>query len=103
MYKRILIANRGEIALRIIRACRELGVETVAIYSEADRGAVERCVYDPLRPIGGAVSAEHGIGLEKRSYLSRSRGKAEIELMRTLKMALDPQGVLNPGKILGKL
>ena len=39
MYKRILIANRGEIALRIIRACRELGVETVAIFSEADRGA----------------------------------------------------------------
>ncbi|MBI1901720.1 MAG: acetyl-CoA carboxylase biotin carboxylase subunit [Planctomycetia bacterium] len=39
MYKRILIANRGEIALRIIRACRELGVETVVVYSEADRGA----------------------------------------------------------------
>ena len=39
MYKRILIANRGEIALRIIRACRELGVETVVIYSEADRDA----------------------------------------------------------------
>ena len=39
MYQRILIANRGEIALRIIRACRELGIESVAIYSEADRGA----------------------------------------------------------------
>jgi acetyl-CoA carboxylase biotin carboxylase subunit len=39
MYQRILIANRGEIALRIIRACRELGIETVAIFSEADRGA----------------------------------------------------------------
>ena len=39
MFKRILVANRGEIALRIIRACRELGIETVAICSEADRGA----------------------------------------------------------------
>ena len=39
MYKRILIANRGEIALRIIRACKELGIETVAVYSTADRGS----------------------------------------------------------------
>jgi len=39
MYKRILIANRGEIALRIIRACREMGVETVVVYSDADRGS----------------------------------------------------------------
>ncbi|MEZ5951707.1 MAG: biotin carboxylase N-terminal domain-containing protein [Planctomycetaceae bacterium] len=40
MFQRILIANRGEIALRIIRACREMGIETVAVYSEADRGAL---------------------------------------------------------------
>ena len=40
MFERILIANRGEIALRIIRACRELGIETVAVFSEADRDAL---------------------------------------------------------------
>jgi acetyl-CoA carboxylase biotin carboxylase subunit len=39
MYKRILVANRGEIALRVIRACKELGIETIAIYSEGDRGS----------------------------------------------------------------
>lgn len=74
----------------------------IAVFTgnEADRGAVERCIYDPLQPIGGAVSAEHGIGLEKRPYLSRSRGAAEIDLMRTLKGVLDPGGILNPGKIL---
>jgi FAD/FMN-containing dehydrogenase len=66
--------------------------------SEA-RHAVERCVYEPLRTVGGSVSAEHGVGLEKKPYLDISRSAAEIALMRTLKRALDPKGLLNPGKI----
>jgi acetyl-CoA carboxylase, biotin carboxylase subunit len=52
MYKRILIANRGEIALRIIRACRELGIETVAVFSEADRGAAYLELADEAYCIG---------------------------------------------------
>jgi acetyl-CoA carboxylase biotin carboxylase subunit len=58
MFKRILIANRGEIALRIIRACRELGVETVVVYSEADRGSAYLALADEAYCIGPPKSAE---------------------------------------------
>lgn len=63
------------------------------------RHRVERAVYEPLAEFGGSVSAEHGVGLEKKPYLHISRNSAEIELMRTVKRALDPKGILNPGKI----
>ena len=61
---------------------------------------VEALVYEPLRALGGSISAEHGIGLEKRYWLDVSRTPAEIALMRTLKTALDPLELLNPGKVL---
>jgi len=64
------------------------------------RPVVEQAVYQPLAPFRGSVSAEHGIGLEKKPYLGISRSATELDLMRTLKQALDPQGILNPGKIL---
>ncbi|MFC3285546.1 FAD-binding oxidoreductase [Litchfieldella rifensis] len=65
------------------------------------RQAVEQLVYAPLAPLGGSVSAEHGIGLEKRDYLGLSRTPQEIALMRTLKQALDPKHLLNRHKVLG--
>ncbi|MHB1036322.1 MAG: acetyl-CoA carboxylase biotin carboxylase subunit [Pirellulales bacterium] len=58
MFKRILIANRGEIALRIMRACRELGVETVAIFSEADRGAWYLDLADEAYCVGPPKASE---------------------------------------------
>ena len=65
----------------------------------ATRARVEELVYRPLAAIGGSVSAEHGIGLEKRAYLPLSRTPAEIATMRTIKRALDPKNILNPGKV----
>jgi FAD/FMN-containing dehydrogenase len=64
------------------------------------RPKVEAVVYEPLEAVGGSVSAEHGIGLEKKPWLSLSRSPVELALMRRLKEALDPRGILNPGKIL---
>ena len=57
-------------------------------------------VYDIVGEWKGSISAEHGIGLHKRPYLSRSRSDAELALMRTLKTAMDPKGILNPGKVI---
>ena len=56
-------------------------------------------VYDPLKALGGSISAEHGIGLAKKSYLAISRSNEEIALMKNLKQAMDPRNILNPGKI----
>ena len=57
-------------------------------------------VYDVVRQFGGTVSAEHGIGLTKKPYLGYVRSPAEIALMQRLKAALDPQGLINPGKVI---
>ena len=65
MYKRILIANRGEIALRIIRACRDLGVETVAIYSEADRDAHYLQLADEAFCVGPPRSSESYLKIDR--------------------------------------
>ncbi len=72
---------------------------TSAGSDESAQEGVKRAVYEPLAAIGGSVSAEHGIGLDKKKYLHLSRNDEEIALMRTLKRALDPNGILNPGKV----
>jgi FAD/FMN-containing dehydrogenase len=63
------------------------------------RPVVEQQVYAPLAAFQGSVSAEHGIGLEKKPYIGISRSDNELALMRTLKNALDSKGILNPGKV----
>ena len=61
--------------------------------------AINAIIYGCLERNKGSVSAEHGIGLDKKKYLSTSRTENEINLMRTLKRALDPKNILNPGRI----
>ena len=68
----------------------------------AQSAAVSEIVYDNLQPFGGSISAEHGIGLQKRAYLRRSRSELEIEWMRHLKQLFDPRQILNPGRVLGE-
>jgi FAD/FMN-containing dehydrogenase len=74
-------------------------VLTVGSLDPVEIHAVEAIVYETLGSRHGVISAEHGIGLEKRAYLKHSRTEDEILLMKTLKHALDPKGILNPGKI----
>ena len=64
MFDKILIANRGEIAVRIIRACREMGIKTVAVYSEADRDSLHTLLADEAICIGPAPSSQSYLSME---------------------------------------
>ena len=78
MFKRVLIANRGEIAVRVIRACRELGIETVAVYSDADRSALHVQYADHAYPIGPAPSSESYLVIEKILDVAKRSGADAI-------------------------
>jgi FAD/FMN-containing dehydrogenase len=90
-YRRFVFGHLGDGNLHIIAAGPP---------SREARHGIERCVYEPLAARQGSVSAEHGIGLEKQPWLALSRSPAELDLMRRLKGALDPRGILNPGRVL---
>ena len=75
MFKKLLIANRGEIAVRIIRAARELGIQTVAIYSEEDKNALFRVRADESYQIGkGKTPVEAYLGIDEIIELAKSKG-----------------------------
>ena len=74
MIRRLLVANRGEIAVRVIRACRELGIETVAVCSEVDRRALHARLADVAVPIGPAPAAESYLSVERLIEAARASG-----------------------------
>ena len=78
MFKRILIANRGEIAVRITRACRELDIETVAVYSEADRESLHVKYADYAYPIGPAPSAQSYLAIDRILEVAKKSGADAI-------------------------
>jgi FAD/FMN-containing dehydrogenase len=69
-------------------------------YDDTVGRTMNEVVYGVVAEVGGTISAEHGIGVLKRPYLGMSRTEAELDLMRMLKHALDPKGILNPGRVL---
>ena len=78
MFKKILIANRGEIAVRIIRACHELGISTVAVYSDVDRAALHVSKADEAYHIGPAPAAESYLRMDKILDVARRTGTEAI-------------------------
>jgi acetyl-CoA carboxylase biotin carboxylase subunit len=74
MFKKILIANRGEIAVRIVRACREMGITSAAVYSDADRAALHVRLADEAYPIGPAPSRESYLRIDKLMGIARHAG-----------------------------
>ncbi|MFH1011545.1 MAG: biotin carboxylase N-terminal domain-containing protein, partial [bacterium] len=78
MFRKVLIANRGEIAIRIMRACREMGVHSVAVYSEADRTALHPQMADEAHFIGPAPATESYLHVERLLDAARKSGAEAI-------------------------
>ena len=78
MFKKILIANRGEIAVRIIRACREMGIKSVAIYSEIDRKALHVRLADEAYPVGPSPANQSYLNMDKIVEVTKQSGAEAV-------------------------
>src|ERR1700678_4645570 len=124
MFKKILIANRGEIAVRIIRACREMGITAVAVYSDVDRTSLHVRLADEAYPIGEApsrtsylvvekiIGAAHYSGcdaihpgygfLAENPALARSCAEANIKFIGPSPDAMERLGSKTPARLIAK-
>ena len=84
----------GNVHLNILKP---ENLDAQAFFEQCDN--VSNQVFSLVQQYGGSISAEHGVGLLKKPYLSYSRDPQEIEYMRLIKQAFDPNDVLNPGKV----
>lgn len=87
----LFFGHAGDGNLHILAAVGELD-ETV-------KHAVDSAVYGTVREVGGSIAAEHGVGTTRSAWLGHSRSDPEMALMKTIRRALDPRGLLNPGKL----
>ena len=78
MFSRILIANRGEVAVRVIRACKEMGIETVAVYSEADKDALHVGMADESYCIGGPLAKDSYLNMDALITIARETGSEAV-------------------------
>ena len=98
MFKKILVANRGEIAVRIIRACREMGIATVAVFSEPDKNALHAALADERICIGPAPAAQSYLNMQniirkKNEIISQKSRAYEIAKLQATHIIKESYGI----------